>query len=179
MKLSKLIVIMAMFALLLAVPGIAEIRNNACSPAGVWYSTGYVATIIATVDGKFTIRYDPVYDVAAYGYKSWTSWPGQLVKTGPNRYRIQAISMFTALNDSLELDGVRGWMEFTDCDNLKISYDFFGGYFDLNKVPFVDPPEVSYLPPEGLIETYHRMPTKCPACNAAGVATVQPQLRRR
>ena len=74
---------------------------------------------------------------------------------------------------------LRGWMEFTDCDNLKISYDFFGGYFDLNKVPFVDPPEVSYLPPEGLIETYHRMPTKCPACNVAAVATLQPQLRRR
>jgi hypothetical protein len=152
---------------LLAIPSIAQSpqHENNCSPSGVWYSEPYVLTIIPTGEKEFSIRYEPVYDVTTYGYKAWTSWPGQLARIRGNRYRSQAISMFTTTSDTLELDGVRGWMEFTSCNSIKITYDFFGGYFDLNKVPFVDPPDVNYLPSGGLIETYRRMPTKCPACN--------------
>ena len=45
------------------------------------------------------------------------------------------------------------WMEFIDCDNAKFIYDFFGAYFDLNKVPFVDQPDLNYLPVAALTPT--------------------------
>ena len=152
---------------LLAVPSLGQSPQHGsnCSPSGVWYSEPYVLTIIPTGESEFSIRYEPVYDVTTYGYKAWTSWPGHLVRVRANRYRAQAISMFTTTIDTLELDGVRGWMELIDCNKIRIAYDFFAGYFDLNKIPLVDAPDVNYLPSGGLTENYRRMPTKCPACN--------------
>jgi len=153
-------------------------KYKGCSPVGIWYGETYVLTVSPNGGEEFTIRYEPVYDVTQYGYKAWTSWPGQLLRKGANSYRAQAISMFTTTTDVIELDGVRGWMEFSDCKNIQITYDFFGGYFDLSKQPFVDTPEVDYMPPDGLIENYHRMPTQCPACQQAHAAVSQPRQKR-
>jgi hypothetical protein len=77
--------------------------------------------------------------------------------------------------NSFELDGVRGWMEFIDCNHVKFSYDFFAAYFDLNRVPFVDLPDLNYLPSGGITETYTRMPSRCPACSFAAAPAKQPQ----
>jgi len=55
-------------------------------------------------------------------------------------------------------------MEFSDCENIKISYDLYGLYFDLNKVPHIDPPDVN-VDVNGLVETYHRMPSACIVCD--------------
>ena len=185
MKTQKALAIMATVALglLLAVPGASA---NVCSPTGTWYGGGdykYLITITPITVNKFAITSEGVYSQAAYGYTGWTSWSGEL-KLQHGRYVAQSLSMYTTSPEmqppinSLELDAVRGWMEFIDCNQIKFSYDFFGAYFDLNKVPFVDPVDLNYLPPGGISETYHRIPAKCPACTGSTAATLQPQLKR-
>ncbi len=148
-------------------------NSPACSPTGTWYGGGvtkYILTITPITGERFAIRYEPVYSLVGLGKAAWTSVPGQLKRVEGNRYVGQAIIMSTTSSalpppeDSYELDAVRSWMVFTNCDDIQLTYDFWGGYFGLNKVPFVDPPDVIYLPPGGFIETYHRMPTTCPAC---------------
>ncbi|HXZ78295.1 MAG TPA: hypothetical protein VEG30_00065, partial [Terriglobales bacterium] len=95
---------------------------------------------------------------------------GQLVKYKANRYIGHEISMYTSSDafppapDSYELDGVRGLLAFTDCDNIRFTYDFYGVYFDLSKVPFVDPPDIN-VDASATVETYHRMPTLCTVCD--------------
>jgi len=169
---------------LLGIPSLAQelqSRNN-CSPVGTWYGGGdykYIITIAPTTGDRFAIKSEAVYSQAAWGYTAWTSWSGELVKLNNGRYVAQEISMYTTSSltqppaNAFELDAVRGWMEFIGCSTIKFSYDFFGAYFDLNKVPFVDPPDFNYLPPGGISETYSRMPTKCPACGLA-VAPAKP-----
>lgn len=149
-----------------------------CSPVGTWYGGGdykYMLTITPITEDRFAMRGEGVYDNAAFGYAAWTSFSSQLVKMKDGRYVAQGIGMYTTSHDiqppaaSFELDAVRGWMKFTDCNNITFSYDFFAGYFDLNKVPFIDPPDVSYLPPGGVKESYHRMPITCKACDIAAM----------
>lgn len=172
----KTISVLIICCALMAMPAFAQsVPNpNACSPVGTWYGGGdykYMITISPTVGGSFAITSEAVYSNVAWGYAAWTSWSGQLINVSLRRYVAQEISMYTTSTapqpppDSFEVDGVRGWMEFVDCDNIKFSYDFFGAYFDMNKVPFVDPPDVSYLPPGGIVETYRRMTNTCPACS--------------
>ncbi len=74
-------------------------------------------------------------------------------------------SAFPPTPDSYELDAVRGLLSFTDCENIQFTYDFYGVYFDLNKVPFVDPPDIN-VDPSGILETYRRMPTTCAVCDS-------------
>lgn len=171
---------------LLVIPSLAQ-NSNSCSPTGTWYGGSdykYLVTITPITGQRFAIRYEAVYSNAAFGYAAWTSWSGELVRVKNKRYVAQAISMYTTSPDlqpppnSFELDGVRGWAEFTGCDNLKFDYDFYGAYFDLNKIPFVDPPDLNYLPPGGIIETYRRMPITCPACSLALSPTTQLRQRR-
>lgn len=180
----KRMILLSVLSALLVIPSLAQNLTNpkGCSPAGTWYGGSdykYLITInpimgvTSTPGERFAIRGEGVYDNVSFGYKAWTSWPGELVRTTDGRYVDHSISMFTTSSElpppgnSYELDAVRGWMTFTDCNNIKINYDFFGGYLDLNKVPFVDQPDLNYLPPGGLQETYHRMPTTCPACSLA------------
>lgn len=174
----------------LAIPGFAQNSSasdlaqntRACSPIGTWYGGGdykYVLTIAPNGNGTFAMRGEGAFDNAALGYKGWTSFSSQFLKLKDGRYLGHGIGMFTTSSElppplnSVELDGIRAWMEFSDCDNIKVKYDFFGAYFDLTKIPFVDPPDLSYLPPGGILETYHRMPTKCDACGASFLPTAQ------
>jgi hypothetical protein len=174
----------------LVIPSMAQIPQNHynCSPSGTWYGGGdfkYVITITPLGGDRFAMRGEGAYSQAAWGYTGWTSFSSELIRLKDGRYVSYGIAMYTTSpemqppSNSIELDGVRGWLEFTDCNNVRASYDFYAAYFDLNKIPFVDPPDVNYLPPGGISETYHRMPTKCPACGLASVTAGQPQLRRR
>lgn len=158
---------------------------GACSPVGTWYGGSdykYISTITPIAGQTFAITSDPVFDNGSFGYKGWTSWSGQIVKTTAKGYVTQVIGMFTTSSElppppnSYELDGARARMEFLDCDTLQFTYDFFGAYFDLNKVPFVDAPDLNYLPPGGIVETYHRMPGRCPACS---LPTAPTKLRQK
>jgi hypothetical protein len=164
------------------IPALAQSapNTNACSPVGTWYGGSdykYVSTITPITGATFAITSDPVFDNSSFGYKGWTSWSGQLLKTTAKGYVAQVIGMFTTSSElppppnSYEIDGARAHMEFIDCDTIQFAYDFFGAYFDLNKVPFVDPPDLNYLPPGGIVETYHRMSSTCPACSLPAAPT--------
>ena len=172
--------------LLLVLPSFAQ-DSPSCSLAGIWYGGSdykYISTITPISGQRFAITSDPVFDNASFGYKAWTPWSGEIIRTTARRYVAQVIGMFTNSSElpppanSYELDGARAWVEFTDCDHLQFSYDFFGAYFDLSKVPFVDPPDLNYLPPGGIVETYQRMPSICPACSLAAAPSSQLRPRR-
>ncbi len=169
----------------LSVSTFAQTRS-ACSPIGTWYGGSNdvkaLMTIAPITGAKFTIRAEIVGDVAAAGAPAWTSWTGQLVRSDANRYVSHEISMYTSsptfppAPDSYELDGVRGYLSFTDCNNIRFTYDFYGVYFDLNKVPFVDSPDIN-VDMSGSLETYRRVPTACPVCG--GVVSSASGLRKR
>ena len=167
---------------------------RSCSPVGVWYGGSdypYMLTItpVASATGPiwgetFAIRYEAVYDNSSFGYRAWTSWSGQLSRLKNGRYVGQAIARLTTSSElpppsnTLELDAVRMWDRFIDCNTIQSTIDFFGAYLDTNKVPFVDPPDINYLPPGGIVEVYHRVPTACSACSLTG-ASASPLLRKR
>jgi len=172
--------------LLLVLPGFAQ-NSPACSLAGTWYGGSdykYISTITPITGQTFAITSDPVFDNASFGYKAWTPWSGEIIRTTARRYVTQVVGMFTTSSElpppanSYELDGARAWVEFIDCDHLQFSYDFFGAYLDLNKVPFIDPPDLNYLPPGGIIETYQRILTTCSACSLAAAPSSQLRPRR-
>jgi hypothetical protein len=77
--------------------------------------------------------------------------------------------------DSFELDVVHAWIKLTHCNRIEITYDLFGGYFDLSKKPFIDPLDINYLPSGGLVETYDHMPTKCQICGFSSMTAVPHQ----
>lgn len=177
-------ILLVICCVLICIPSLAKDPRNHdnCSPVGTWYGGSdykYLITIVPSTGNHFAISSEAVYSQAAWGYTAWTSWSGELVKLNDGRYLAQEISMYTNNTEmqpppnAFELDAVRGWMEFIDCGTIKFSYDFFGAYFDLNREPFIDPPDVNYLPPGGISETYSRMPTKCPVCGLAAASAKQ------
>lgn len=170
---------------LLSAFGFAQMPPG-CSPAGTWYGGSdvkYLVTVTPVTGERFTIRADPAFDIPDLGYKAFTSWSGQLVRLSANRYVGQYISLYSTSSDvppppeSMEMDGVRGYVSFTGCDNMRIAYDRYLIYFDLNKIVFVDPPDVD-IDITGLVETYQRMPMNCPACSLpAAPSTHLPRKR--
>ncbi len=151
-------------------------NSSSCSPVGTWYggsdAVKALLTIAPITGEQFTIRAEILGDVASAGIPAWTSWTGQLVRSKGNLYTAHEISMYTSspafppAADSYELDAVRGYLTFSDCDNIQFTYDFYGVYFDLTQIPFVDSPALS-IDMTGSLETYRRMPTGCPICGSA------------
>jgi hypothetical protein len=171
---------------LLVIPSLAQIPQNpnACSPVGTWYGGKdykYVMVITPVDENTFASKAEGVYDNAAFGYAAWTTWNGQLVRMKDGTYVVQEIAMFTTSHDlqppanSFELDVVRGSIKFPNCNRIKVVYDLFGGYLDTSKKPFIDPLDINYLPPGGLVETYDRMPTKCHICGSSFAPAVSRQ----
>ncbi len=124
----------------------------ACSPTGTWYGGSdvkYLMTITPITDTRFTITSQPLLDVAALGLPAWTGWSGELRKIDARHFINHSTSLYTTSSqippppDSYELDAVRGTMEISTCNVIKFRYNFYGLYFDLNKVAFVDVPDVS------------------------------------
>lgn len=173
MRFDRLLLILG--CVLFSLSGFAQ-GPKACSPVGVWYGGSdykYMLVITPIEDGEFAIRYEPVFANSSLGYATWTTWSGQLKKIRHNRYAGQVISMYTtssvlpAPEGSYEIDAVAESVEFVDCNNIKARIHFFGAYFDQTKVPFLDQPDASYLPPEGsMLESYRRVPTKCTVCDS-------------
>ncbi len=149
----------------------------ACSPVGTWYGGAdvkYLATITPITGETFSARFELVAPLQSVGYSAWTSWSGQFSRATARRYVVQYVSMYTTssafppLENSYELDAVHGSMEFDGCDKFAITYDFYGIYFDLNKVPFVAQPDLGGdIPAPGIVETYHRVPNTCTVCGSS------------
>lgn len=173
MKATRLLLII--LGLFVSISSFAH-DTKSCSPTGVWYGGSdykYLLTITPITEDRFTIRYEPVFANATFGYSAWTSWPGELKRQRNGHYVGQIVSMYTISSElpppetSYELDAVRESVEFIDCDNLKATIYFFGAYLDLSKVPFRDAPDFSYLAPgETAVETYRRVPTNCTVCDS-------------
>lgn len=175
MKIKVFLIICCVF---LSISCIAQ-SPAACSPVGTWYGGSevkYLGTIDPITGERVSARFEVVGSLQSLGFAAWTSWSGQFSKAKAGLYVGQYISMYTnsfafpPAPNSYELDAVHNSMEFIDCDNIKITYDFYGVYFDLNKVPFVDPPDAGGDIPGGFVETYHRVPSTCPICGSSVTA---------
>jgi len=174
---TKTNAVLIMCCVFLSVSCLAQ-SSASCSPVGTWYGGSdvkYLMTITPITGERFSTRAEVVLPLVLLGYPAWTSWSGEFNKSNRGRYVVQEISMYTSSTEvpppanSYEVDAVRGSMQFIDCDNIKMTYDFYGLYFDLNKVPFVDPPDVS-VDAGGIVETYRRMPSICPVCGSPAKA---------
>ena len=176
---------------LLVIPSVAQGTQNPqnpknCSPIGTWYGGGdykYIIVVTPITEDTFALRSEGDYSQAAFGYTAWTGWSGQLTRLKNGQYVAQEISFYTTSPEmqpplnTLEMDAVRGWMQFVNCNKIKFNYDFFAAYFDVSKVPFVATPDLNYLPPGGISETYRRMPLRCPACSLTAAPAMQPRLK--
>ncbi|HVO60001.1 MAG TPA: hypothetical protein VMT53_03650 [Terriglobales bacterium] len=169
---------------LLVIPTLAQTPPSAsnCSPAGSWYGGSdvkYLLTVVPLTGETFAITAQPIFDVTDLGgYKALTAWSGEFRKISRSAYLGQYISLYTTSSEvppppeSMELDGVRGVLTFTNCDNIKIAYDRYLIYFDVNKVVFVDVPDLN-IDVTGVVEYYRRMPMVCPACSFRATHTSQ------
>ena len=146
-----------------------------CSPIGVWYGGSdykWLLTITPIGGVSYAMRYEGDFSNSAFGYKAWTSVSGRLTKQKNGQYVGQMIMMLTTSAKtpppvkSYELDAARESMEFVDCNNIKSTISFYGGYKDPNKVPYIDTPDISFLTPgQTIVETYRRMPNTCTVCD--------------
>ncbi len=183
MKISKLLLILG--CVLLSIPSVAG-NSASCSATGTWYGGSdvkYLMTITPITGERFTVTSQPLLAIASLGLPAWTGWSGEFRRISTNRYVGHYTSLYTTSSqvpppaDSYELDAVRGWMEFADCNTIRITYDFYGLYFDLNKAPFIDLPDIS-VDASGILETFRRMPTNCTVCNQTISATATSGKKR-
>lgn len=153
---------------------VSSLSPALCSPAGTWYGGSdvkYLLTIAPTGPNTFSVRAEVLLALGDLGLPAWTSWSGEFKKSKPGLFVGQYISLYTTSSevppppDSYELDAVRAYLKFSDCDNINITYDFYGVYFDLAKVPFLEVPDIS-VDTTGMSETYRRMPTSCTVCGS-------------
>ncbi len=172
-------VLLVICCVFLSVFSVAQ-NSASCSPVGTWYGGGdvkYLATITPITGDRFSAKFELVATPQTVGLSAWTSWSGEFSKAAAGRYVVQYVSMYTNSTafpppgDSYELDAVHGSMAFSDCDNITITYDFYGVYFDLSNIPFVDQPAFGGdIPAPGLVETYRRVPNSCPVCGSSVTA---------
>ena len=169
----------AVVALLVLLPGAAQLQNQAaskraCHPEGTWFGSN---TDLYT----FVIRVTPLsggrYSAVADGWNTIdpialekTAWHGELVRTGPRSFWLRQIAIFE-LNPALfptpfpplVLVGTEGEVTMTgsSCDHINMVFENTGAYFwdiDLDferPVPFVD--EFDFPVPPG-VASYDRMP---------------------
>ncbi len=160
------------FLLLLALTLLAGSASAApCDPTGTWYGGSdwkYMATITPNTDGSYTLVFQAGYDTKAFGYTAWTTFSGTMVRRGRASFELRGIAMFVLppssdpnTPPSVEMDVLHSTLRLTDgCDTIHHTIDVFGGFvpWTEDKVPFVTPLDVSYVPAGGaILETYHRI----------------------
>jgi hypothetical protein len=185
-------------ALLFPAPGLhAQAQQNSaaqgfgnncnCDISGTWYGGSdyqYLWTFTPMAAGRYYSLTQPGFDNHPFGYITWTSWAGELRKTGARTYTSYGMSYWVWDPDAAaaagvdptlpEVDIVHSTVKMIDCDTFTSTIDVYAGYFSFTpeKTPFVTPPDVDWLqvfyPGVTLVETYHRMPTACPNCPIAG-----------
>jgi len=161
-----------LLVLLLGLPLLARASAAApCDPTGTWYGGSawkYMATITPNNDGTYTLLFQAAYDNSAFGYTAWTGMSAELVRRSDRAFELRGIVMNVLPPSSdpntpptVEMDVLHSFMRLKDgCETIVHTIDMYGGFmpFTDDKVPFVTPLDVSYLPPGGvMLETYHRM----------------------
>ncbi len=170
MRRTVLLVALVLAAML---PGLAQGFGYECSPAGTWYGGGsgpakYLLTITQTYFGHYTYSYDEGFTPAV---PKLSEYSGELVRVGFNTYVGRAIALANMSSAPPNAGGIppqiwaiRETGRLTDCNTMEFDIDFFGVY-QWGRIPFVDQPDASKLPVEGVIhETYTRMARKCAVC---------------
>lgn len=171
-------IVLVLFLLLTGVvpsfgQGFGQGPNRECSPAGTWYggaenSAKYLLTVVATEPGHYSVVYDQGFTPAIPKLSPFVGRLAQ-VRHGGLVGQVIALANLSAVpppqgGPNPQIWAAREFGHMVDCDTLEFEIDFYGVYA-WGKVPFVDPPDGSRLPPSGVIrETYLRMPIQCEVC---------------
>jgi hypothetical protein len=170
----------AVILLLFSIPGFAQGVGTSCDISGTWYGGSdpayqYLWTISPMAGGRYNSLVQPGFDNRPFGYITWSNWSGEILKIDARTYDQYAMSYFVWAPGSApegvdgtlpEVDIVRSRIRLVDCNTLTNSIDVYAGYYNFTpeKTPFVTPVDFDFLAGGVLVETYHRMPTACPAC---------------
>jgi hypothetical protein len=188
-------------AVLLAVaaPGFAQGAGTNCDISGTWYggsdpNTPYIWTITPMVGGRYSSVAQQAYPFTLIPeYAGTTNWAIDIMKLNARDFESYGMSYWIYRWEGLdqpqlpELDVVRSRLRLVDCNTIENTIDAFAVYFhfDLTSMtPFVTPPDLDILAEftggSPIVETYHRMPTSCPACpfTPAAVAAAQTPARQ-
>ncbi len=142
--------------------------GNECTPAGTWYGSNdyanlkYLLTIVPTRAGRFSVWGHPAFATEPLeGPSVITHFSGEIMKKKGRIYKIRIILLqnFDVTNfppvETTVIFAVEGVLEFVNCDEIKIRWDFYERYNW--RVPFDGPGDIP-APPVPIYETYYRMP---------------------
>ena len=175
---AKSPLLIALILLVFSVPGYAQGVGTSCDISGTWYGASdpafqYLWTIGPAAGGRYTSIIQPGFDNQQFGFRSWTTWSGEITRIDARTFDSSAMSYWVSSPTDLpEVDIVHGRIRLVDCNTLTHTIDTYAGYlsFAPEKTPFVTPPDLNFLqilfnpPVTTLVETYRRMPTACPVC---------------
>jgi hypothetical protein len=171
----------AVVALLVLLPGAAQLQDQAaskraCHPEGTWFGANtFGHTFVIRFVSEGGGRYSAVADGwnIAYPAPEKTSFHGELVRTGPRSFWVRQIALFEdypmpGFPEGLFLAGSEGEVTMTgaSCDHFEVAFNNVGAYFWEPFGPLVDPDFVWPVPfvdefdirfPSGLA-WYDRMP---------------------
>jgi hypothetical protein len=189
---AVLLVVLAFASLAVVVPCGAQGVGKSCDISGTWYGGSdpafqYLWTITPTGAGRYSVLYQPGFDNRPFGYVTWTTWAGEVVKIDARTYDAYGMSYWVwapgaapaGVDETLpEVDIVHSRVQLIDCNTLTASLDVYAGYFSFTpaKTPFVTPPDIDWLQilygGATVVETYHRMPTTLAPLPPAATAGV-------
>jgi hypothetical protein len=186
-------------ALAIAVPGFAQGAGNDCDISGSWYggsdpASPYLWTMTPMVAGRYSSVAQQAFPFSLMPqYAGTTNWSIDIRKINAREYEAYGMSYWTYRWAGLdqpqlpELDIVRSRLRLVNCNTIENTIDVFVVYFAFDSTsmtPFVTPPDLDILAEftggNPIVETYHRMPTSCPACpfTPAAVAAAQTPARQ-
>jgi hypothetical protein len=169
----------AVVALLVLLPGAAQLQDQAaskraCHPEGTWFGANtsgdtYLVDFVSVGGGRYSAVSDGWNPYALYILEK-TDFRGELVRTGPRSFWFRQLAIYefdpdlVPLPPGLYLMGAEGpvTMSGSSCDHFDMVFDVVGLYFwnpfdpdFVRPVPFVD--EFDFPVPPG-VASYDRMP---------------------
>jgi hypothetical protein len=146
--------------------------------AGTWYggsdtSAKYLLTITPIGPGHYLLRYDEGFTAAI---PKLSEWSGEMTWIKGDTYVAQMLALANPSNvppnqggPNPQIWAARELVRLINPTTLEAEIDFYGVYA-WGKIPFIDSPDGSRLPPSGTIkETYQRISDHCTACNTDAV----------
>jgi hypothetical protein len=151
-----------------------------CSPVGNWYggsegTAKYIASITPIDGSHFNIIWHGAYSLAKAQppIPVLTIIPGQFTAQRHGKWEFEGTAGgYSNTSDAFppatypDLTVVHYRVRFEGCNTMIVQHDFFGAYtWASHRTPFVDQPDYT-VAPVPIVETYKRLPTKCPICVA-------------
>jgi hypothetical protein len=173
-----LLAILVFATVAVAVPCGAQGVGASCDISGTWYGGSnpnwpYLWTITPMGGGRYSSIAANAYPTSQLpGYNSTTNWSIELLKVDARTFDAYGMSYFVYqwadinTGELPEVD-IAQPARHVDCNTMVSTIDVYAFYWRFDSVsmtPFVTPPDFDVLAGNVLVETYHRMPTACPAC---------------